>query len=36
MMPAVGDSPPFIAALQDVVLKALGIREEREELRAAG
>jgi protoporphyrin/coproporphyrin ferrochelatase len=25
MMPAVGDSAPFIAALQDVVLKALGI-----------
>jgi protoporphyrin/coproporphyrin ferrochelatase len=36
MMPAVGDSPPFIAALQDVVLKALGITEEKEQLRAAG
>ncbi len=36
MMPAVGDSPPFIAALQDVVLKALGIRQEQEHLRAAG
>ena len=36
MMPAVGDSPPFIAALQDVVLQALGIAQEKEELRAAG
>ena len=36
MMPAVGDSPAFIAALQDIVLKALGITEEKEELRAAG
>lgn len=36
MTPAVGDSPPFIAALQDVVLKALGITVEKEELRAAG
>jgi protoporphyrin/coproporphyrin ferrochelatase len=36
MMPAVGDSPSFIAALQDIVLKALGITEEKEELRAAG
>jgi ferrochelatase len=35
MMPAVGDSAPFIAALQDLVLKALKIRGEREELRAA-
>jgi protoporphyrin/coproporphyrin ferrochelatase len=35
MMPAVGDSVPFIAALQDLALKALGI-EEREPLRAAG
>jgi ferrochelatase len=36
MMPAVGDSPPFIAALQDVVLEALGITREQEQLRAAG
>lgn len=35
MMPAVGDSALFIAALQDVVLKALGIADEREPLRAA-
>jgi ferrochelatase len=35
MMPAVGDSAPFIAALQDLVLKALGITGETEELRAA-
>jgi ferrochelatase len=36
MMPAVGDSAPFIAALQDVVLTALGITGEQEQLRAAG
>ena len=36
MMPAVGDSAPFIAALQDLVLKALGIPQEKEQLRAAG
>ena len=36
MMPAVGDSQPFIAALQDVVLKALGITHDQEQLRAAG
>ena len=36
MMPAVGDSAPFISALQDLVLKALGINEEEEQLRAAG
>jgi len=36
MTPAVGDSPPFIAALQDVVLEALGITREQEQLRAAG
>jgi protoporphyrin/coproporphyrin ferrochelatase len=36
MMPAVGDSQPFIAALQDVVLKALGITRDQEQLRAAG
>ncbi len=35
MMPAVGDSAPFIAALRDLVLKALGITGETEELRAA-
>jgi protoporphyrin/coproporphyrin ferrochelatase len=36
MMPAVGDSPTFIAALKDVVLKKLGIAEQATELRAAG
>jgi ferrochelatase len=36
MMPAVGDSALFIAALQDVVLRALGIKQEQEHLRAAG
>jgi len=36
MMPAVGDSPTFIAALKDVVLKKLGISEREAELRAAG
>ncbi len=36
MMPAVGDSRPFIAALQDVVLKALEITDERQPLRATG
>ena len=36
MMPAVGDSPPFIAALQDLVLTALGIEAQAEKLRAAG
>jgi ferrochelatase len=36
MMPSVGDSPPFIAALQDVVLKALEIKKEQERLRVAG
>jgi ferrochelatase len=35
MMPAVGDSAPFIAALQDEVLKALNISNQPEELRAA-
>jgi ferrochelatase len=35
MMPAVGDSAPFIAALQDLVLKALGITDQKEQLRAA-
>jgi protoporphyrin/coproporphyrin ferrochelatase len=35
MMPAVGDSAPFIAALQDLVLKTLGITGEQEELLAA-
>jgi ferrochelatase len=28
MMPAVGDSPLFIAALKDLVLRAVGIEEE--------
>jgi protoporphyrin/coproporphyrin ferrochelatase len=36
MMPAVGDSPLFIEALQDLVLVALGIKQEAEDLRAAG
>jgi protoporphyrin/coproporphyrin ferrochelatase len=36
MMPAVGDSPAFIAALQDVVLQSLGISKPEEQLRAAG
>jgi len=36
MMPAVGDSAPFIAALQDLVLKTLGITGQKEQLRAAG
>ncbi|HVO59049.1 MAG TPA: ferrochelatase [Dongiaceae bacterium] len=36
MMPAVGDSPPFIAALQDLVLQAVGIQRRDETLRAAG
>src|SRR5205814_9528283 len=36
MMPAVGDSPLFIAALQDLVLKALHINAQPEQLRSAG
>jgi ferrochelatase len=36
MMPAVGDSDPFIAALQDEVLKALKIPTQSNELRAVG
>jgi len=36
MMPAVGDSRPFIAALQDLVLKALEITDERQLLCATG
>ena len=36
MMPAVGDSPTFIAALKDLVLQKLGISEENAELKAAG
>jgi len=36
MMPAVGDSPTFIAALQDLVLTSLGISEEKRQLRAVG
>jgi ferrochelatase len=36
MMPAVGDSAPFIATLQDVVLKALNITRAEEHLRVAG
>ena len=33
MMPAVGDSPPFIAALKDLVLKSLGISVGQELVR---
>jgi len=36
MMPAVGDSPTFIGALKDVVLKKLGIVDQAGELRATG
>jgi len=36
MMPAVGDSPTFIAALQDLILAKLGISAEERGLRAAG
>jgi ferrochelatase len=36
MMPAVGDSAPFIAALTDEVLKSLNLKEKKDELRAAG
>jgi protoporphyrin/coproporphyrin ferrochelatase len=36
MMPAVGDSVPFIEALRDEVLKAIRIDRRPEELRAAG
>jgi len=36
MMPAVGDSPAFIAALKDLVLKKLGLSRQEAELRAAG
>ena len=35
MMPAVGDSGPFIAALTDLVLKAAGITEAKDEFLAA-
>ena len=34
MMPAVGDSPTFIAALEDLVLRSLGISEEKKLPRA--
>jgi protoporphyrin/coproporphyrin ferrochelatase len=36
MMPAVGDSEPFIRALQDLVLNSLGLRRETQLNRAAG
>ena len=36
MMPAVGDSPAFIAVLQDEVLKTLGMPRESEPSRASG
>src|SRR5260370_29400265 len=35
MMPAVGDSPLFIAALEDLVLRAIGIEAETAEVRAS-
>jgi protoporphyrin/coproporphyrin ferrochelatase len=35
MMPAVGDSPLFIAALKDVVLRAVGIETETTEMQAS-
>jgi hypothetical protein len=35
MMPAVGDSAPFIAALTDLVLKSIGITEAKDALLAA-
>ena len=34
MMPAVGDSQTFIAALEDLVLRSVGVAKERRELRA--
>lgn len=36
MMPAVGDSAPFITALQDLVLRVLKVSSEPQEFRAAG
>jgi protoporphyrin/coproporphyrin ferrochelatase len=36
MMPAVGDSPLFIAALRDLVLEAAGVAPEKDRLEAAG
>jgi len=36
MMPAVGDSPTFISALKECVLRKLGITEKEGELRAVG
>jgi ferrochelatase len=36
MMPAVGDSPLFIAALRDLVLEAAGVEAAPEQLQAAG
>ena len=35
MMPAVGDSPLFIAALKDLVLRAVGIETETGEMQAS-
>jgi hypothetical protein len=32
MMPAVGDSPLFIAALKDLVLRSVGIEAETAEI----
>lgn len=36
MMPAVGDSPTFIAALAELVLKKIGVGADQVELRVAG
>jgi ferrochelatase len=36
MMPAVGDSPLFIAALKDLVLKAVGVNAPYSEIHEAG
>jgi ferrochelatase len=36
MMPAVGDSPLFIAALRDLVLEATGVETLSGKLQAAG
>jgi hypothetical protein len=35
MMPAVGDSPLFIAALKDLVLRAVGIEAETGAMQAS-
>jgi hypothetical protein len=35
MMPAVGDSPLFIAALKDIVLRAVGLAGDRQSLQVS-